>query len=455
MIRYHARWVVPISAPPIAEGTLVEHRGRIEYVGARKDAPPGEDRELGASIILPGLVNVHAHLDLSVMRGFLEDLPFGAWIRTLTNGKRAVLDEVSLLDAARLSLVEALRAGITTVAETSESGVAMQAMRELGVRGVSFHEVFGPDPARCDVAMQRLRDAVVRLRPAETELVRLGISPHAPYSVSDPLFTAASRYARDERLPIAIHAAESADELRYVTAGDGDFADSQRHRGVPLGPRGRSPIAMLERTGALDARPVLIHCVRADAQDIATIARHDCAIAHCPAANAKLGHGIAPLREMLDAGIRVGLGTDSVASNNRMDVLEEARLAALLQRARLGSPGALSAVAALELATLGGARVLDLDAEVGSLERGKSADFAAFSLDVPSAIPTTDPVTAAIFSIMGRDASMVVIAGRTLVEEGRVIAEPPGLRARVQEAAERLSRWRDSVGPEAAVRPPQ
>ena len=441
MTRYHARWIVPVSAPPIANGTLIEDRGRITYVGPRLDATP-DDRDLGDVVLLPGLVNVHAHLDLSVMRGFLEDLPFGRWIRTLTRARRAVLQPEDLLDAARLSLAEGLRAGVTAVAETSESGVALRAMAEMGVRGISYHEVFGPDPARCEEAMRGLREKVASLRDVASSRARLGVSPHAPYSVCDALFTAAARFAVEEGLPMAIHIAESEDEMRYVARADGDFAASQRDRGFPLVPRGRTPVAMLERTGALAARPLLIHCVRVDERDIAAIARHDCAVAHCPAANAKLGHGIAPVCEMLAAGIRVGLGSDSVASNNRMDILQEARLATMFQRARLGSPDCLTATEALEMATLGGARALGLEDEIGSLAVGKSADFAALPLDEPNATPTTDPVTAAVFALAGGPASLVVVEGRIMVSDGRVVGDSPALRERVQAAADRLAEWR-------------
>ncbi|HUF28056.1 MAG TPA: amidohydrolase family protein [Gemmatimonadaceae bacterium] len=442
MNRYHARWVVPVTAPPIADGTVVEHDGRITFVGRRVDAPPGADHDLGNVVLVPGLVNTHAHLDLSVMRGFLEDLTFPEWIRTLTRARRAVLDPDALLDSARLSLVEAVRAGITTVAETSASGVAMAAFREAGVRGITYQEVFGPDPGQCDDAVRDLRGHVDRLRALETPLARLGISPHAPYSVSDRLFAASARLALDERLPMAIHIAESADEERYVATATGDFADSQRDRGFDMRPRGRSPVAMLHAAGALAPGPLLIHCVRVDAGDIALIAAAGCTVAHCPAANAKLGHGIAPLSELLGAGITVGLGSDSVAGNNRMDLLEEARLAALLQRARSGDPLRISAAEALELATIGGARALGLESEIGSLEPGKAADLAAFSLEAVPATPTTDPITALIFSLSARDAVLTMVAGEPRMIEGRVLAEPAGLRDRVQRAAERLAGWR-------------
>jgi 5-methylthioadenosine/S-adenosylhomocysteine deaminase len=179
--------------------------------------------------------------------------------------------------------------------------------------------------------------------------------------------------------------------------------------------------------------------VRADDADLALIARAHCAIAHCPISNAKLGHGIAPLTRFLDANIHVGLGSDSVASNNRMDLLEETRCAILLQRALLGAFDALTPDTALFLATLGGARALGLDREIGSLEVGKSADLAAFPLD--GLRPVHDPIAAAVFALPGTRASFVAVAGRELVRDGAVTSSDAALEGRVQAAADLLQQW--------------
>lgn len=441
MIRYHARLVVPIARPPIERGTVAVREGRIAYVGPTDRAPRGIDVDLGNVALLPGLVNAHTHLELTAMRGFLEDLRFQPWILRLTRARRAVLDDARLLDAARWGIVEGLRAGITTYGDTSASGVVLRALREAGARGIMYQEVFGPDPAQCDEAMRGLEDRVRTLRAQESSLVRLGVSPHAPYSVSDALFSAVAAFARRERLPIAVHVAESADEDAYVRAGQGPFADMQRARGFAVDVRGGSPVALLERTGVLAERALLIHAVRVDADDVARIARHRCGVAHCPASNAKLGHGIAPLVELLAAGIAVGVGSDSVASNNRMDMLEEARLASLFQRARLADPTAVPARQALELATLGGARALGLDAEVGSLEEGKAADLAAFPLADPRAVPWQDAAGALVFGLAGARATFVAVQGEVLVREGRLRREDAELPRRVQQAADALAAW--------------
>ena len=440
-MRYHARWVLPITQPPIENGTVVETGGSITYVGPRASAPAGPDRDLGDVILLPGLINTHTHLELTVMRGFLEDCGFATWIDKLRQSRNEVLDDASLLDSARFGIVEGLEAGITTYADTCSSGIAMQAMKELGVRGVMYQEVFGPDPSQAKIAMDDLERRIDLLQPEQTDLVTLGVSPHAPYTVSDALYDATAAFADSRGLPLAMHIAESAAEHRVVTEGSGDFADRLRRRGIGVDPRARSPIELLEKRGALERGPLLIHCVRVDDADIQIMSRHRCAVAHCPASNAKFGHGIAPLLDLLAAGIRVGLGSDSVASNNRMDILDEARLAVLIHRAATRKHDAFGSHQALELATIGGARALGVDDRVGSLEVGKDADLAAFRIDIARTTPVGDPHSAAIFALAGRSAETVVVRGKVLAEKGRVVAADPALAGRVRATGTALSTW--------------
>src|SRR5580765_5320448 len=261
-MRYHARWVLPITQPPIENGTVVENGGKIIYVGPRAGAPAGEDRDLGDAILMPGLVNTHTHLELTVMRGFLEDLDFSDWIDKLRQSRNEILDDAKLLDSARFGIIEGLEAGITTYADTCSSGVVMQAMRELGVRGVMYQETFGLDPASCDAAIRDLETRLATLTPQQTDLVRLGVSPHAPYTVSDALYAATARLARERKLPLAMHIAESAAEEDIVVRGDGAFAERWRRRGIDASKRARSPIALLEKHDVLQPGSLLIHCVR-------------------------------------------------------------------------------------------------------------------------------------------------------------------------------------------------
>lgn len=439
MILYRARWVVPISSPPIADGVVGVTGRQIAFVGPASDAPAAEIEDLGDVVLMPGLVNAHCHLELTAMRGFLEDLEFRRWIIRLTLARRAVLDRDALLDSGRYGIEEGVRAGITSYGDTCDSGVVMQALREAGVRGVMYQEVFGPDPTQCEKSITELREKVAGLRYLETPLVRLGVSPHAPYTVSDDLFRATTQLAREQRLPMAIHIAESEIEHQLVANGSGAFADGLRRRGIAVSLRAPSPIALLESLGVLDVKPLLIHCVRVDEADVARISAASCCVAHCPVSNAKLGHGIAPIDELRAAGIVVGIGSDSMASNNRMDILAEARLVLLAQRARLGSSEIPDAAEVLEMATLGGATAIGVGDLVGSLDVGKEADLAAFALD--RSRPTPDPVAAAVFSISGADARFVTVAGQPLVRGGVLMNANSRLANRMEELSRALGEW--------------
>lgn len=432
-----------MSAPPIPKGAvLVGADGRIAAVGPAEgiDFPEeSEVFELGEAALIPGLVNVHAHPELALFRGALEDLPFHHWILRLVGSKRRALGDDDYMVAARWTLVEALRAGITTLAATEASAASLDALRDAGMRGVVFQEVFGPDPATVADSMAALRESVETLREAETERVRLGISPHAPYTVSDALLTAAAEYAQVEGLPVAVHAAESAAERALVVEGEGPFAPGLRTRGIATQPRGRSTIELLDRRGVLRSRPLLIHCVDLDEDDIRRIADSGSAIAHCPIANAKLGHGAAPLAALQGAGVRVGLGTDSVGSNNRLDMLEEARFAALLHRVGGRSPDLLPPAELLRLCTVEGAQTLGIDDRVGTLEPGKEADLCAVSFAAPHVQPVHNPHAALFHAARGSDVILTVVAGRVLYRDGKVGSlDEAELRERVGVAAGRL-----------------
>jgi cytosine/adenosine deaminase-related metal-dependent hydrolase len=314
-------------------------------------------------------------------------------------------------------------------------------MLEMGVRGIMFQETFGSGPEQCDASINALRARVAELAPKQTDLVRLGISPHAPYTVADVLYAACADFAREDGWRMGLHIAESASEQELVVSGTGPFAEEWKERDLEVVPRGRSPVAVLEKTGCLATSPLLIHAVRLDSEDIETIARHNCTVAHCPASNAKFGHGIAPLAQYLEAGITVGLGSDSVASNNRMDILEEARLAVLFQRALHRNETTIPAHTALELATIGGARALRIDDKVGSLEVGKDADLSVFSLSAAHVTPVGNVDAAIIFALAGAKAQFVAVKGRPLLVDGRVVDLDPGLQWRVHAAALALSTW--------------
>ena len=440
-MRYHARWVLPITQPPIENGTVVESDGRITYVGPRVNAPAGDDYDLGEAILLPGLVNTHTHLELTAMRGFLEDLDFADWIDKLRQSRNEILDPIKFADSAKYGIIEGLEAGVTTYADTCSSGVVLEVMALLGVRGIMYQEIFGPSENECDRAISALLELLDVLETKQTDLVKLGVSPHAPYTVSDPLYSATAKLSRDRRLPMAMHIAESQDEEDIVVRGEGPFAERWRKRGIEVKKRARSPIALLEKHDVLQPGALLVHCVRVDDDDITTIARRGCSVAHCPASNAKFGHGVAPLLPFVAAGIPVGIGSDSVASNNRMDILDEARLAVLVHRGVARKHDAFGAHQALALATIGGAQALGLDDKIGSLDVGKEADLAAFKIDIARTSPLGDPYSAAVFALPGRSAELVTVRGKVLVERGRALAADSALAQRVRDAGDALATW--------------
>ncbi|MBC7844599.1 MAG: amidohydrolase family protein [Gemmatimonadaceae bacterium] len=418
---YRASWVLPMAQPPIANGAVAVDGDRITYVGAAHGAPGGTVIDLGDAALMPGLVNVHTHLELTPLRHLLEGLDFAQWIRTLTHLRKSELaDPADVEVGARIGIAEGLLRGITTYADTSDTAAPiMRAMASMGVRGVVYKEVFGPDPLQCAASLAQLRDAVRELRAMETNVVRVGVSPHAPYSVSKALFGAVASYAIAEELPMAVHLAESAFEEDLVVRGSGPYAENWRSRGIdPDGARARSSVALLYEAGALRARPLIVHAVRVDADDIALLAKSGCAIAHCPVSNARFGHGIAPVREMLDARLRVGIGTDSVASNNRMDVLDEARVAHLMACTQTQSWRTFPSALALWHATEGGGQALGLWDGVGVLRVGAPADLCAFPLDGLAAMPLADVHDALVHGVAGSPARLTVAAGEVKVRDG-------------------------------------
>jgi 5-methylthioadenosine/S-adenosylhomocysteine deaminase len=264
---------------------------------------------------------------------------------------------------------------------------------------------------------------------------RIGVSPHAPYTVTRRLFESVRDYAAVEGLPLTIHIAESLAESQFIYYGEGPFADSHRERGFTVEALGISPIEHLYRMGLLKPRTLLIHAIQLDDRDIEILRHTRPAVVHCPKSNAKLAHGTARVEDMLRAGLSVGLGTDSVASNNTIDMFEEMRSAIFQQRTRTGRIDALDAAAALRMATLGGAECLGLSAEIGSLEAGKRADFVVVDLNDPALQPVYDPVEAMVYSASRRNVRETYLAGQAVrIESERLMQQAGSIADRLQQA---------------------
>ena len=413
-----AEYVLPISSEPIAGGAVAIDDGRIVAVGKldalKQEFPSSTSEDFGLAAILPGFVNCHSHLEVTSMRGALDDVEhdFRAWLLKL-NEIRLGLSTDDIKAAAILGATEGARAGVTCFGDIGRYGEAgMHALRMLGLRGVVFQETeFSPDNASAEADFETLRQKFLRLREQSTELVEVGLSPHSPYTVSRRLFELIARYAIDENIKISVHAAESEDERRLIEDGEGFFIEFYKKLAFEWEVPRCSSIEFLSRAGVLAAKPLLAHCVTASDADIKLIAGTDSRIAHCPKSNAKFGHGYAPLERFLNAGVAVGLGSDSVASNNVCDMLEESRFAALAARNRPGRERFISAREVLELATLGGAKALALEDKIGTLEAGKHADIAVVSLTSPAQMPVTDVEAALVFSSNSRDVMMTMVNG--------------------------------------------
>jgi cytosine/adenosine deaminase-related metal-dependent hydrolase len=405
--RLSASWVLPMGAPPIQNGAvLLGADGRIALVGpdAAVPSPPDVARsDRPTAALLPGLVNAHTHLELTGFAGLAGDADFAAWIRRI-RALKAERTPAEFLAAAREGLASCHAAGVTTVADTGDSGAVIQALAESGGSGIAYHEVFGPHPDQWRESLAGLQQRVGELRRFVSDRVRLGVSPHAPYTVSAELYVAVARYAEREGLPMAVHLAESEAESALLHDASGPFAEAWTARGIPLPPLpGRSPVAWLEAHGVLGERTLAIHVVRAEQGDVARLARSRTAVAHCPRSNRRHGHGAAPLGSFLEAGLRVGVGTDSVASVGVLDLLAEVRAARAL--AGLGAEDALA------LATREAARAIGMEGEVGTLQAGRWGDVAAIA--IPDA-GTAEAAMEAVLASAPGDVMETLLAGRTV-----------------------------------------
>jgi cytosine/adenosine deaminase-related metal-dependent hydrolase len=388
MLRIRAGVVFPVTAPPIEDGAvLVGADGRIAAVGphARVPAPREAERlEFPDAILTPGLVNVHTHLELTHLAGRNGEKDFVKWIARVRELKEATPPEEFLVAAER-GLRDCWARGVTCIAETGSTGAAMQALVRFGGRGIVYQEVFGPAPAQVATSMAELEQQVLRLRRLATSQRRVGVSPHAPYSVSEPLFRRVARFAQQDGLPLAVHLAESQEESELIRYGAGPFAEALRARGIAVEPHHCSPVQYLRELGALRPGTLAIHCVQVDATDMQTLKSLRVAVAHCPRSNRAHAHGSAPISALREVGIPVGIGTDSLVSVPDLDVWAEARVSWF------------GADEALRLLTLDGARALGWERDIGSLEAGKAGDLAIFGYSPPHRLP---PPPAALLTVV-------------------------------------------------------
>jgi cytosine/adenosine deaminase-related metal-dependent hydrolase len=363
--------VHPVTAPSIEDGAvLVNAVGRIAAVGPNDSvAEPrrGSSLHFPDGELFPGLVNCHTHLELTNLGGGAKhDAEFLDWIRRIRQLKESTSAE-AFYEAAVAGIRDCWKNGVTCIAETGSTGAVARALHELGGRGIVYQEVFGPDPAQCADSMSALEATLLQLRRLATSQLVIGISPHAPYTVSADLYEAVAAFAVREGLPLAVHVAESVEETMLIDDGAGPFAAALRARGIDITAQHCSPVAYLVKLGVIRRGTLCIHCVQVNEADIELLRATKATVAHCPLSNRAHRHGTLPLAQFRKAGVALGLGTDSVVSVGALDLWGEAAAAGL------------TGDAALRALTIEGARALNWQKEIGSLEVGKAADVAVFS----------------------------------------------------------------------------
>ncbi len=400
----------------VAVGTLAE-------VGAKYEA----DRTIDATdrVVMPGLINTHTHAPMVLFRGLADDLPLMDWLQKyIFPAESKNVDDDFVRWGTRLACLEMIQGGITTFVDMYyfEDAIAEETAR-AGMRGVLGQAVLDfpvPDNKTWADAMAACEKYVRRWK--GHALVTPAIAPHAPYTVSPDHLREAHAFSRKHEVPLVIHVAETEAEVKTIR---------EKYRATPVG--------HLDGLGVLDERVIAAHGIWVDDADIKTLARRSVGVAHCPHSNMKLASGVAPVPALLKAGVPVGLGTDGAASNNVLNLWEEMDTAAKLHKLVARDPSVLSAREALELATLGGARVIHRDKDLGSLEAGKLADLIVVRMDGAHQTPLYHLYSQLVYATKFSDVETVIINGKPVMDRRKVLTvDEREVLARARDYARRV-----------------
>ena len=396
----------------IENGIICIKDGRVEKIAVQSENPSlpsaRDTIDAGGGIILPGLINTHTHLPMTLFRGLADDLPLDTWLNEIifpAEGKH--INPESVHWGALLACAELLLSGTTTCCDGYflEDSVA-QAAHESGIRAILGHGVIDfpapgvPNPAdNLTTAVkyaEKWRHTSDRIHPS--------LFCHSPYTCSQNTLQTAKNAARDLGILFQIHAAETRSEGDQILA---------RHK--------MTPIQYLDEIGILDSQTLLIHCVWVDNKDIEIIAAHRAGVSHCPQSNMKLAGGIAPIPKLIKKGIPVGLGTDGCASNNNLDLFQEMDITAKLHKADTFDPTIMAAATVLKTTTIEAAKAIGLDRQIGSLEPGKQADLIVVNTRTPHLTPLYHPQSHIVYAAKGSDVNDVIISGRILVKNKKLL----------------------------------
>ena len=363
--------------------------------------------QLTDHIITPGLINTHTHVAMSLFKGFADDLPLQDWLNNyIWPAEKKFVNSQFVKEGSILALSEMIKSGITTYNDmyffpdsTAEASKDLGIRSNIGLVVLDFPTNYASDPEDYLAKGFNFRD-----KWRNEDLISTSIAPHAPYSVSDKAFNLINTYSEELDINIHIHLHETILEIE----------DSIEKYGI-------TPIQRLNNLGIIGPSMIAAHCVHLNEQDLSILTSNKVNIVHNPSSNMKLGSGIADVTKMLKQNLNVSLGTDSSASNNRLDIIEEMRLAALLIKGKTKSPELLSAVQAINMATINGAKALGLDSLIGSIEINKKADLISIDLNSITAQPIYNPLSTLVYSSSRSDVDYVWINGDIKLKDKKLI----------------------------------
>jgi 5-methylthioadenosine/S-adenosylhomocysteine deaminase len=427
-----ARYILPMDAQRrVIENGAVAIRGeRIVAIGSQQEInrayQPKQRLDRPDELIAPGLINTHTHAPMVLLRGVADDLRLQDWLEKyiFPAEARNVTPEF-VRWGTRLACLEMLLSGTTTFTDMYYfEDVIAETAKECGMRGVLGETIIGfPSPdAKTPAETLRLTETFLE-RFRGDPLITAAIAPHAIYTNSDETLRQARALANRYSAPLLIH-----------------LSETKRENEESLAKRGKTPTAALDSLGVFNGRTLAAHAVWTNDADLRILAERHTGIAHCPSSNMKLASGAAPVTKMLALGLAVGLGTDGPAgSNNDLNMFEEMDLASKLQKLIAADPEALPARQVIEMATIGGARALGLEKEIGSLEGGKRADLITVRLDRPHAVPLYDVFSQMVYALKGSDVRDVMVNGRVVVRDAQPLTlDPKSVLAKAEELGRKV-----------------
>jgi 5-methylthioadenosine/S-adenosylhomocysteine deaminase len=396
---------------PIKNGAVAVTDGKIAAVGPAEQllemAPAGDVLNAGNCLIMPGLVNTHSHLAMTILRGIADDLPLMEWLENhIWPVEKEHMNRDTIRLGTELAVAEQLLGGVTTTTDMYFFGDEVCAvLAEAGMRGVVAESLIGFPTPRCKTSEEMLaqqRELIEQYK--GHPLITPSVAAHAPYSVQASDLVAEADLAEEFEVPMQIHLAETSWEVEKL-----------------LEEKGLSPVAYLADLGVLSERTVAAHCVHVSPEDIELLAEFEAGVSHNPVSNLKLASGVSPVPALIDGGVKLGLGTDGTASNNTLDLLRDMQLAALLHKGVTGDPTVLPARQMLELVTARGAQVLGLADTIGTLTEGFDADLICVSVNGPHSAPMYDPYSHMVFAARAADVRHVMVRGDVVVRNRELI----------------------------------